>query len=550
MYSRNRLAIILGGGTAGSVIDDKGYISIDSNTEKVYREILTPLGARGVKFEYIVPEIDGRDARCDSSDATWEDRIAVLRAIEMAMIDPSVNGIVVTYGTDTEELMGNTIHLGGNSAIYKPIVVCGSLYPIGSEKYDFPINLLTAAIFAYYSNVSGVFHVRTGHSRQKIEEYGVIIFHDFGKHRAEWHDRTWEAGELRDILAKVYYGRIRDGSSLSNLEQRQTLIEFQKPEKNPFVDYADNWPTPPWGQGKSARVLGLRRSSDLLKRRRELGLEGFTNPFLVDYVTWRNLRTGNTKQRNRAENVDWKEITADYEIPETAINLLKRIWAEWGLEVDPKNKRFSRFDTRFSSEGIWIIDSLMDPSQIQQLVVDYLVKMNMLIIIGTGAGHVRTSYPESFWPTMNILNRRGIPKTILAGTPGEIAGFKYEIARRLMQKGIWASGARSRFSAVAIAAYLNHPDHRKWMETLASQFSIKSEDLLHQLWCSDMIFETSRDRDIYREHYPHIETRVQLAGGMPFVESALIAAMGLSRIQKGNIPNINEGIESPLPEPI
>jgi hypothetical protein len=492
-----------------------------------------------MSFVYRIPHLKGgRDARCDSSNATWSHRIAMLKEIEICMGDPSILGIVIPYGTDTEELFGNTVNLAGNSAISKPIVSCGSIYPEDSPVYDFPRNLTAATIFAAYSEVAGVFHMRPG-INSSDRPHVRMIFHDFGKHGGQWHERVWDPEKLRDPIARVYY-------EIIGIENLKELICFQRPTSDSYTDYPDHFPLSPTGVGRPGRVLGYKRPRHLSTRRDELEGYKFVNKLLADYLTWRNLRIGNKKESQRAE-YEWTQMVEYYGIPESVVNLLSRVWDAWGLRIDPTINYFPRFDYRFTGQGIFVVDALTDPLIIRSLIESQSPEVKMCIIEGTGAGHARTLDDEAYLPFIDSCRTHGIPVTVLAGTPGESASIRYAIAYEMMRHGVWFPGTRSRFSATAIASYMFHPDHQRLVEELDGQFSVPKDDINHQVWCSDLVFPLGNDRQTYTNFYPHIETRVGMLGGMPFVEAALISAMALSWKMKGKIPDIQQ-IDFPLPE--
>jgi L-asparaginase len=91
-----------------------------------------------------VARVDGRQiASIDSRNATpafWQ---ATGRAVQAALDDPAVDGVIVTHGTDTVEETAWYLHLTLKS--HKPVVMVAAMRPASSLSADGPLNLLNAA---------------------------------------------------------------------------------------------------------------------------------------------------------------------------------------------------------------------------------------------------------------------------------------------------------------------------------------------------------------------------------------------------------------------
>lgn len=101
-----------------------------------------------------VARIDGRQiASIDSRNATpafWQ---STARAVQAALDDPDVDGVIVTHGTDTVEETAWYLHLTLKSN--KPIVMVAAMRPASSLSADGPLNLLNAARVAADPRAAG-----------------------------------------------------------------------------------------------------------------------------------------------------------------------------------------------------------------------------------------------------------------------------------------------------------------------------------------------------------------------------------------------------------
>jgi L-asparaginase len=101
-----------------------------------------------------VANVDGRQiAAIDSRNATPAFWRQVGRAVQEALDDPAIDGVVVTHGTDTLEETAWYLHLTLKSN--KPVVLVAAMRPASSLSADGPLNLLNAARVAADPRAAG-----------------------------------------------------------------------------------------------------------------------------------------------------------------------------------------------------------------------------------------------------------------------------------------------------------------------------------------------------------------------------------------------------------
>ncbi|QEI06017.1 asparaginase [Pigmentiphaga aceris] len=101
-----------------------------------------------------VAQVDGRQiAAIDSRNASPEFWKVVGRAVQDALDDPAIDGVVVTHGTDTVEETAWYLHLTLKSN--KPVVMVAAMRPASSLSADGPLNLLNAARVAADPRAAG-----------------------------------------------------------------------------------------------------------------------------------------------------------------------------------------------------------------------------------------------------------------------------------------------------------------------------------------------------------------------------------------------------------
>ncbi len=123
----------------------------------------------------------------DSNDMDEEKWLKLRDLINCYGADPSVDGIVVTHGTDTLEETAFFLNLTINH--HKPVVLTGSMRPATATSADGPMNLyqavaLAASEEAKRAGVLAVFSdtIYSGRDIQKINSYKTDAFEigDFG----------------------------------------------------------------------------------------------------------------------------------------------------------------------------------------------------------------------------------------------------------------------------------------------------------------------------------------------------------------------------------
>ncbi|MCK7676908.1 asparaginase [Corynebacterium sp. CCM 9186] len=134
--SPKRIVVITTGGTIACTTDPDGALL----PTVAGSELLAPVAAR---FEASDVAFDVRELnRLDSSSMTFADIDEIRRAVEDALSDPEVSGVVITHGTDSME--ETAVALDTFHADDRPVVLTGAQLPHDHPDADGPLNLLDA----------------------------------------------------------------------------------------------------------------------------------------------------------------------------------------------------------------------------------------------------------------------------------------------------------------------------------------------------------------------------------------------------------------------
>lgn len=167
------LVIATGGtiaGRAAQATDNVGYRAAELGVQELLHAVpaLTGLPLRMQQLA----QLDSKDM----GPAVWQ---ALVWALDEALRDPAVGGVVVTHGTDTLE---ETAYLLQRVlAPSKPVVLTAAMRPATSLQADGPQNLLDAVTLAREAGVRGVLvvlagRVHAGDAVRKADAYRLDAF--------------------------------------------------------------------------------------------------------------------------------------------------------------------------------------------------------------------------------------------------------------------------------------------------------------------------------------------------------------------------------------
>jgi L-asparaginase len=151
---RHTLVIATGGtiaGRAAQATDNVGYRAAELGVQQLLDAVpaLAGLPLRTLQLA----QVDSKDM----GPAVWQ---PLVQALDQALRDPAVGGVVVTHGTDTLE---ETAYLLQRVlAPAKPVVLTAAMRPATSLQADGPQNLLDALTVAREPGAQGVLVVLAG----------------------------------------------------------------------------------------------------------------------------------------------------------------------------------------------------------------------------------------------------------------------------------------------------------------------------------------------------------------------------------------------------
>ena len=173
---KNKKIVILGtGGTiagrAASSVDNIDYIAAQVGIDHLVAVIAFVADAGSVVIEQVA-QIDSKDM----SFAVWAQLAA---RVDHFLLQPDVQGIVITHGTDTLEETAYFLQALLNPV--KPVVLTCAMRPATALAPDGPQNLLDAVTVARHTGATGVVAVCAGtiHSAldvQKVHTYELDAF--------------------------------------------------------------------------------------------------------------------------------------------------------------------------------------------------------------------------------------------------------------------------------------------------------------------------------------------------------------------------------------
>jgi L-asparaginase len=171
VVSRGEVIVVLGtGGTIAGVStdgDDRHYQAAQLSVEALVAAVPELAG---------VPLRASQVAQVDSKDMGWPVWRDLLQAINEALVDESVGGVVITHGTDTLEETALLLHLLMRAS--KPVVLTAAMRPATSNEADGPGNLRDAVAVARWAAAQA--------------RRGVV---------AVMHGRVWAGAEVRKAHA-------------------------------------------------------------------------------------------------------------------------------------------------------------------------------------------------------------------------------------------------------------------------------------------------------------------------------------------------------------
>lgn len=176
MVSQKIVVLGTGGtiaGTSGTAGDNVGYTAAQVAVAQLLEAIPALNALPGVM---VVTE---QVAQIDSKDMDFEIWRALALRCAHYVADPSVQGVVITHGTDTLEETAWFLHEVLDA--HKPVVLTCAMRPATALTPDGPQNVLDAVALALTPGVTGIFAVAAGEIHgarwvQKVHPYRVNAF--------------------------------------------------------------------------------------------------------------------------------------------------------------------------------------------------------------------------------------------------------------------------------------------------------------------------------------------------------------------------------------
>jgi L-asparaginase len=171
-------------GAASNAFDNVGYTAAQRGIDSLIEGL--PLPSNLALSSLQVAQVDSKDM----GHLTWQH---LLKAVSDCLDDDSVDGVVITHGTDTLEETAFLLHrvLRPN----KPVVLTCAMRPATALMPDGPQNLMDAMVLASQRDSLGVFVVCAGEVHDPVSVQ-------------KWHTyrlNAFEAGEIGPM------GHVREG---------------------------------------------------------------------------------------------------------------------------------------------------------------------------------------------------------------------------------------------------------------------------------------------------------------------------------------------------
>ena len=186
VFDSNRQSIVvlgMGGTIAGEGDDPSQTLTYQAGARSVARLMADlPLPCRA-QIEATECALIGESvAQIDSKDIQWTHWWELARRVVHWLDEPSVQGLVVTHGTDTlEETAWFLDQVLGHRTHFKPVVITCAMRPATAADADGPQNLADAVVVAASGAVRGVVacvagEVFSAQSVQKVHPTRVNAF--------------------------------------------------------------------------------------------------------------------------------------------------------------------------------------------------------------------------------------------------------------------------------------------------------------------------------------------------------------------------------------